>query len=89
MADLKIAKLPDRKWTTITFRAWPELTVALDQYAQLYGQTYGQSEPVPELIPFMLEALLKSDKAFLRANRLATGAGAAPPPSSPSPPRET
>ena len=89
MPELKLGRLPDRTPVKISFAASPELNQALQAYAAVYRATYGQAEAVAELIPFMLEALLKSDKAFLRANRLATGAGAAPPPSSPSPPRET
>jgi hypothetical protein len=67
MAPLKLGKLPDRTLARFTFSSWPELTLALEEYAEAYRQTYGQAEPVADLIPYMLEAFLKSDRAFLAA----------------------
>jgi len=67
MADLKLAKLPDRTPVKLTITVTPDLHHALSDYAALYAQTYGHSEPVSDLIPAMLAAFLESDRAFARA----------------------
>ncbi|MGH6617410.1 DUF2274 domain-containing protein [Sphingomonas sp.] len=67
MADLKLAKLPDRTPVKLTIAMMPELHAALTEYAALYVQTYGREEPVAELIPAMLEAFLESDRMFVRS----------------------
>ena len=64
MADLKLAKLPDRVPVKITVTVAPDLNQALLDYAALYATTYGQQEPVAELIPAMLASFLESDRAF-------------------------
>lgn len=69
MADLKLAKLPDRTPVKITFTAQPDLNRKLQQYAALYRTTYGEAESVAELIPFMLESFLDSDRAFAKAQK--------------------
>lgn len=69
MSSLKLAKLPDRTPVKITFKASPELSRLLEAYAQFYRETYGEEEAVPELIPYMLEAFLKSDNGFAKAQR--------------------
>jgi hypothetical protein len=69
MADLKLAKLPDRTPVKITFTAQPDLNRKLQQYAALYRATYGETESVAELIPFMLESFLESDRAFAKAQK--------------------
>jgi hypothetical protein len=74
MQELKLGKLPRRKWEKISFEAHPELADRLAQYAQAYQQAYGQAEPVSELIPFMLEAFLKSDRGFARLHVARPGA---------------
>lgn len=66
---LKLAKLPDRTTTKMTFSASAKLNEALHEYAVLYRNTYGETASVPELIPFMLERFLKSDPAFTKARR--------------------
>jgi hypothetical protein len=66
MADLKLAKLPDRTPVKLTIAVMPDLHQALTDYAALYAKTYGQDEPVAELIPAMLSAFLEGDRAFAR-----------------------
>jgi hypothetical protein len=67
VADLKLAKLPDRTPIKLAITVTPELHRALNDYAAIYNETYGQSEPVAELIPHMLAAFLASDRAFAKA----------------------
>ena len=69
MAELRLARLPERTPVKLTIAVSPDLAAALDLYAVLYRQTYGREEPVAELVPAMLAAFLDSDKAFLRARR--------------------
>jgi hypothetical protein len=69
MADLKLAKLPDRTPVKLTITLGAELNIALKEYADLYEATYGSPEQVVDLIPFMLEAFLQSDKTFVRIGR--------------------
>jgi hypothetical protein len=72
VADLRLAKLPDRTPVKITISVPPDLNQALADYAEVYGETYGVAEPVQELIPAMLASFLEADKAFARRRR---GAG--------------
>jgi hypothetical protein len=67
VADLKLAKLPDRTPIKLSVMIMPDLHGALSDYAAIYNETYGQSEPVAELIPHMLAAFLASDRAFAKA----------------------
>lgn len=67
MADLRLAKLPDRTPVKITITISPALAQALAAYADMYRETYGQAEPVQELIPAMLANFLESDRHFLRS----------------------
>jgi hypothetical protein len=69
MADLKLAKLPDRTPGKLTVTISPDLNRALAEYAELYRDTYGESETVAELVPFMLEAFLASDRGFAKARK--------------------
>ena len=69
MADLKLAKLPDRTPVKLTIMVTPDLHSALNDYAALYAQIYGRDEPVSELIPAMLAAFLASDRSFARNRR--------------------
>jgi hypothetical protein len=67
MADLKLARLPDRTPVRLTIAISPELKRALDDYAAVYRETYGQDEPVADLVPAMLGLFLASDRAFAKA----------------------
>ena len=69
MADLRLARLPDRTPVKITISVPPDLSEALRDYAELYRETYGEAEPVQELIPAMLASFLESDRLFARQRR--------------------
>lgn len=66
MADIRLAKLPDRTPVRLTISVSSQLNRALHDYATAYEQSYGQAETVSDLIPFMLEAFLDSDRSFSR-----------------------
>ena len=66
MADLKLAKLPDRVPVKLTIAVSPELNRDLADYARAYEEQYGESESVADLIPAMLQSFLSSDRAFAR-----------------------
>jgi hypothetical protein len=65
MADLKLAKLPDRTPVKITIHIPPDLRQALGDYAEMYAESYGATESIHELIPAMLASFLESDRAFI------------------------
>ena len=67
MADLKLARLPDRTPIKLTISLSPELHQSLADYAVLYAETYGREEPISELIPAMLAGFLESDRTFTRS----------------------
>ena len=67
MAELKLAKLPDRTPAKLAITIMPDLQNALRDYAAIYAQSYGTEESVVELIPAMLAAFLESDRNFIRA----------------------
>lgn len=67
MADLKLARLPDRTPVKLTVSVPPDLHQRLTDYAALYASVYDSQEPVVELIPAMLAAFLESDRAFVKA----------------------
>lgn len=69
MAELKLAKLPDRTPVKLTITVGAELHQMLKEYADQYQAAYGATEQVVDLIPFMLEAFIQSDKGFVRAGR--------------------
>jgi hypothetical protein len=69
MADLKLAKLPDRTPIKLAITVPPDLHQALGEYAALYRETYGREEPLAELIPAMLGAFLDSDREFAKRRR--------------------
>lgn len=69
MADIKLARLPDRTPVKLTIVVSPELGRALSDYSDVYARCYGQAEPVAELIPAMLEAFLSGDREFARSRR--------------------
>lgn len=77
MAPLKLAKLPDRETTKITFMANAELVALLNEYAAAYQKEYGRKEAVTDLIPPMLETFVRSDRGFKasRLERTATASG--------------
>ena len=66
MADLELPALPDRSPMKLSVHILPGLAQALEEYAKVYAVTYGREEPVAALVPAMLEAFLRSDRAFMR-----------------------
>jgi hypothetical protein len=66
MADLKLAKLPERTPVKVAISISPQLSRALNDYAAAYEAAYGEAESVTDLIPYMLEAFLQGDKGFAR-----------------------
>jgi len=69
MAELKLARLPDRKPAKITITVKPELKHALQAYADAYREAYGEEETVVDLIPYMIEAFLSADRGFAKARK--------------------
>lgn len=76
MADLKLAKLPERTPVKLAINVTPDLHRALTDYATIYNEAYGQSEPLAELIPHMLAAFLASDRHFMKAREALPKSGA-------------
>ena len=63
MVDLKLGPLPNQKMVRVTIMLAEPLRRELDAYAVEHGRLY---EPVETaaLIPHMLEAFLRSDRAW-------------------------
>ena len=70
MAELKLAKLPDRTPIKLAITITPDLHQALQDYATLYARAYGRDEPVAELVPAMLAAFLEGDRVFARSRSI-------------------
>jgi hypothetical protein len=69
MAEIKLAKLRDRKPVRIAISVLPDLNQALLDYGTIYAEAYGEAEPIEELIPAMLAAFLEGDRSFARRRR--------------------
>jgi hypothetical protein len=70
MAELKLARLPDRTPVKIAITVTPDLDAALRDYLALYRATYGDRvATTADLIPAMLETFLASDRAFAKARK--------------------
>jgi hypothetical protein len=67
MADLRLAKLPDRTPVKLAIQVTPDLHQALTDYAALYAKAYEREEAIADLIPAMLAAFLDSDRGFAKA----------------------
>ncbi len=67
MADLKLARLPDRTPVKLTVSIAPDLHLALADYAAIYQQAYGDEQAIADLVPHMLAAFLASDRGFAKA----------------------
>ena len=70
MAELRLAKLPDRNPVKLTVSIAPDLNQALADYAAMYREAYGQAEPVRDLVPAMLASFLESDREFARRRKV-------------------
>lgn len=64
MAELKLAKLPDRKPVRIAITVSPNLHQKLGAYAAAYKEAYGEEEKVGDLVPYILEQFLEGDRQF-------------------------
>jgi hypothetical protein len=69
MADLRLAKLPDRTPIKLAIQITPDLHKTLTDYAALYAKAYEREEAIADLIPAMFVAFLDSDRAFARRAR--------------------
>lgn len=74
MADLKLAKLPDRTPVKLTITISPDLHRDLADYAAIYNAAYGQEEPLTELVPHMIAGFLAADREFARRKKSDRGA---------------
>ena len=72
MAELKLARLPDRKPVKIGIVVSPGLNQRLEDYARAYKEAYGDEEKVSELIPFILDQFLAGDRRFNGKRREST-----------------
>jgi hypothetical protein len=77
MADLKLARLPDRTPVKMTISIAPDLQRELTDYAAIYRETYGEEQAVADLVPHMLAAFLASDRGFAKARSDKAGSGRA------------
>jgi hypothetical protein len=73
MADIKLAKLPDRTPVKLVLSVSPELHRTLTDYADFYREAYGETAAPADLIPAMLDGFLAGDKAFARRRRSREG----------------
>lgn len=69
MADVKLARLPDRTPVKITISLSPDLHRSLGDYANAYEAAYGEREAIADLIPFMLASFIEGDRAFSRSRQ--------------------
>ena len=69
MAELKLARLPDRTPVRIPITVSPMLNQKLAAYAGAYKEAYGEEERVADLIPFILEQFLDGDRQFKNTGR--------------------
>jgi hypothetical protein len=63
MADLKLGALPNQKMVRVTVMLPEPLRQELDAYAVEHSRLYGPVETAA-LIPHMLEAFMRSDRAW-------------------------
>ena len=70
MANLKLARLPDRAPIKLAISVTPGLHSTLLDYAAVYADAYGEQVHLPDLIPYMLSAFLDNDRAFQRSRPL-------------------
>jgi hypothetical protein len=80
MADIKLARIPDRTPVRIALSISPDLDRSLRDYARFYQASYGHEVPIAELIPGHAEA--SCERSQFRPQRGGAGADdqlAAPP----------
>ena len=66
MADLKLARLPDRTPVKLGISIMPDLHQDIIDYAAHYARAYGAEVQVADLIPAMLANFIESDRGFQR-----------------------
>ena len=66
MSDLKLSPLPKHEISRISVTLPKALTDALNLYVVDFNALYHEQADMPSLIPQMLEAFLRSDKAFMK-----------------------
>ena len=76
MADIKLAKLPDRTPVKLTLSISPELHRTLTDYADFYREAYGEAAAPADLLPGILEGFMAGDRAITRRQRSREGSGA-------------
>jgi len=64
VGKLKLAKIPDRQTTKMSFQATTELKIELERYTQRYNSDYRVNETAEALIPHILQAFMRSDREF-------------------------
>ncbi len=67
MAELKLARLPDRTPVKLGINILPDLHQDLVDYAAHYARAYGVEVQIADLIPAMLASFIESDRGFLRS----------------------
>jgi hypothetical protein len=63
--ELRIGPLPKHETARLSITLPKPLIDALELYALDYAELYEKTD-VPTLVPYMLEAFLRSDKAFMK-----------------------
>ena len=65
MVELKLGPLPKHEMARLTITVSKPLLEALELYTLEFSQLHGETD-VSALIPHMLDAFLRSDKAFMK-----------------------
>lgn len=74
MADIKLARLPDRTPVKLTISLPPDVHAALRDYLTAYQAIYDDNvASIADLVPAMLESFIQSDRGFARARRRLSG----------------
>jgi len=76
MSDLKLGPLPKQESFKLTLILSKQLRDALDLYVSDYVSIHGPAE-LQDLAPHMLEAFIRSDKAFMKRHTESIRANAA------------
>ncbi|WP_034160759.1 DUF2274 domain-containing protein [Sphingomonas sp. ERG5] len=66
MAEVRLAKLPERIPVKLAISIMPDLHQRLQHYAAAYAEAYQSEEPLTERVPAMLAAFLDGDFARRR-----------------------
>jgi hypothetical protein len=69
MAELKLARLPDRTPVKVGINVMPDLHQDIIAYAAHYARAYGSEVQIADLIPAMLASFIESDRGFQRTRQ--------------------